>query len=112
MANRPSVSLVMATCDKREYLAFTLEALLAQTESRFEVVVCDDGTRGGVADVVAPFADRLDLHLVVQENRGRAAARNAALERGKGIWWSSSTTTGWPRPVSWPRTRTRRTAAG
>ncbi|MDA1361827.1 glycosyltransferase [Glycomyces luteolus] len=84
MANRPSVSLVMATCDKREYLAFTLESLLAQTESRFEVVVCDDGTRGGVADVVAPFANRLDLQVVVQENRGRAAARNAALERVQG----------------------------
>ncbi|GAA2135445.1 glycosyltransferase family 2 protein [Glycomyces algeriensis] len=84
MANRPSVSLVMATCDKREYLALTLESLLAQTESRFEVVLCDDGTRGGVADVVAPFKDRLELQLVVQENRGRAAARNAALERVRG----------------------------
>lgn len=84
MADRPSVSLVMATCDKREYLAFTLESLLAQTESRFEVVLCDDGTRGGVADVVAPFKGRLDLELVVQENRGRAAARNAALARAQG----------------------------
>ncbi|MDN3242472.1 glycosyltransferase family 2 protein [Glycomyces tritici] len=84
MANRPSVSLVMATCDKREYLALTLESLLAQTESRFEVVVCDDGTRDGVADVIAPFEGRLDLRLVVQGNRGRAAARNAALERAQG----------------------------
>jgi glycosyltransferase involved in cell wall biosynthesis len=84
MAHRPSVSLVMATRDKREYLALTLESLLAQTASRFEVVLCDDGTRGGVADVVAPFADRLDLELVVQEPRGRAAARNAALERAQG----------------------------
>jgi glycosyltransferase involved in cell wall biosynthesis len=84
MAHRPPVSLVMATCDKREYLALTLESLLAQTESRFEVVLCDDGTRGGIADVMAPFKDRLDLQLVVQENRGRAAARNAALERAQG----------------------------
>jgi len=74
----------MATCDKREYLALTLESLTAQTASGFEVVLCDDGTRGGVADVVAPFADRLDLTVVVQENRGRAAARNAALERAQG----------------------------
>jgi glycosyltransferase involved in cell wall biosynthesis len=84
MANRPSVSLIMATCDKREYLAFTLESLLAQTEPGFEVVLCDDGTRGGIADVVAPFMDRLNLQVVVQENRGRAAARNAALERAQG----------------------------
>ena len=84
MAKRPSVSLIMATCDKREYLALTLESLLAQTDSRFEVVLCDDGTAGGVTDVVAPFEDRLDLTVVVQENRGRASARNSALERAQG----------------------------
>lgn len=78
------VSLVMATRDKREYLALTLESLLTQTYRRFEVVLCDDGTAGGVEDVVAPFRDRLDLTLVVQENRGRAAARNTALARACG----------------------------
>lgn len=84
MVEQPAVSLVMATCDKREYLALTLESLLAQTYTRFEVVVCDDGTAGGVADITDPLRDRLDLTLVVQENRGRAAARNAALERARG----------------------------
>ncbi|MCC3765623.1 glycosyltransferase [Glycomyces sp. TRM65418] len=84
MAERVDVSLVMATCDKRDYLALTLESLLAQTYRRFEVVLCDDGTAGGVEDVVAPFRDRLDLTVVVQENRGRAAARNAALARVSG----------------------------
>ncbi|WP_158299868.1 glycosyltransferase family 2 protein [Glycomyces paridis] len=84
MVNAPSVSLVMATCDKREYLALTLESLTVQTHTAFEVVLCDDGTRGGVADLADAFADRLDLRLVVQENRGRAAARNAALDRADG----------------------------
>jgi glycosyltransferase involved in cell wall biosynthesis len=84
MVEHPQVSLVMATCDKRDYLALTLASLLAQTYRRFEVVVCDDGTAGGVADIVDPLRDRLDLTLVVQENRGRAAARNAALERAQG----------------------------
>ncbi|MFG3340826.1 glycosyltransferase [Glycomyces sp. NPDC048151] len=84
MVTEPDVSLVMATCDKREYLALTLASLLAQTYRRFEVVVCDDGTRGGVADLVDPLRDRLAITLVTQENRGRAAARNAALERAQG----------------------------
>jgi len=84
MVNPLPVSLIMATCDKREYLALTLESLTAQTHRRFEVVLCDDGTRGGVADIVDRFRDRLDLHLVVQENRGRGPARNAALDRADG----------------------------
>ncbi|GAB3234470.1 glycosyltransferase [Glycomyces halotolerans] len=84
MTAQPAVSLVMATCDKREYLALTLESLLTQTYRHFEVVLCDDGTAGGVDDVVDPFRDRLDITVTVQENRGRAAARNAALERASG----------------------------
>ncbi|MEU7824297.1 glycosyltransferase [Catellatospora sp. NPDC049133] len=84
MVERLPVSLVMATCDKREYLALTLESLLAQTHPGFEVVLCDDGTAGGVEDVVAPFLDRLDIRLVSQENRGRAAARNTALAHADG----------------------------
>ncbi|MEU6860528.1 glycosyltransferase [Glycomyces sp. NPDC046736] len=79
-----TVSLVMATCDKREYLALTLASLTVQTHPDFEVVLCDDGTRGGVADLVDQYRDRLDLHLVIQENRGRAAARNAALAQAGG----------------------------
>lgn len=84
MVGRPAVSVVMATCDKREYLALTLASLLTQTYPHFEVVICDDGTAGGVGDIVDPLRDRLDTTLVVQENRGRAAARNAALERAQG----------------------------
>ncbi|GAA1422980.1 glycosyltransferase family 2 protein [Catellatospora coxensis] len=84
MVERLPVSLVMATCDKREYLALTLESLLAQTYPGFEVVLCDDGTAGGVEDVVAPLRDRLDIRLITQENRGRAAARNTALAHADG----------------------------
>ncbi len=80
----PPVSLVMATHDKREYLRLTLESLTVQTHRDFELVLCDDGTAGGVEDVVAPFRGVLDITVVVQENLGRAAARNAALERAGG----------------------------
>ncbi|MBV1856565.1 glycosyltransferase family 2 protein [Catellatospora tritici] len=84
MVEQLPVSLVLATCDKREYLALTLESLVAQTQPAFQVVLCDDGTAGGVEDVVAPFRDRLDLRLITQENRGRAAARNTALAHADG----------------------------
>lgn len=84
MVRGTSVSLLMATCDKREYLELTLESLSVQTYGDFEIVLCDDGTVGGVVDIVKRFEDRLTITLVVQENRGRAAARNAALERVSG----------------------------
>jgi GT2 family glycosyltransferase len=84
MVKQPHVSLVMATCDKRDYLALTLASLLTQTYQRFEVVICDDGTAGGVADIVDPLRDRIAITLGGRESHDRASARNAALERAQG----------------------------
>jgi GT2 family glycosyltransferase len=63
-----------------------LEALCAQTlsRSRFEVVVCDDGSPEPLAPFVAPFADRLALVVVGQANAGPATARNHAARRARG----------------------------
>ncbi|ACU69430.1 glycosyl transferase family 2 [Catenulispora acidiphila DSM 44928] len=78
------VSIIMATYDKRDYLEYTLASLAGQTHSDFELVLCDDGTEGGVADLIAPYRDRFAIVPLVQANAGRAAARNTALARASG----------------------------
>lgn len=78
------VSIIMATYDKRDYLEYTLASLAGQTHSDFELVLCDDGTEGGVADLIAPYRDRFAIVPLVQANAGRAAARNTALSRASG----------------------------
>lgn len=78
------VSVIMATYNKREYLPYSLASLSAQTYDDFELVICDDGTDPGVADLLSPYRGRFDIIDVVQPNAGRAAARNAALSRATG----------------------------
>jgi glycosyltransferase involved in cell wall biosynthesis len=78
------VSAIMATYDKRDYLRYTLASLAAQTHTDFELVLCDDGTAGGVADLIAPYQDRFEIVALVQANAGRAAARNTALAKATG----------------------------
>jgi glycosyltransferase involved in cell wall biosynthesis len=78
------VSVVMATYNKRDYLEYTLASFSAQTHRDFELVLCDDGTDGGVSDLIAPYADCFDIVHVVQDNAGRSAARNAALAKAAG----------------------------
>lgn len=59
-----------------------VESVLAQTYTDYELVVVDDGSSDDTAERLRPYLDR--LRYVRQENRGRGAARNRALEEARG----------------------------
>lgn len=77
-ADRPRVSVIIPTFDRARQLDACLASLCEQTypPDRFEVVVVDDGSPAPLDDVVGPYASRLNIQLVRQQNRGPAAARN------------------------------------
>jgi glycosyltransferase involved in cell wall biosynthesis len=57
----------------------TLESVAAQTLPAAEVVVVDDGSDDGTADVVTRWERRLPLRVLRQENAGPAAARRRGI---------------------------------
>lgn len=81
----PSVSVVIATFNRREAVVPTVEALFRQDYpwDRLEVVVVDDGSRDGTAEVVAGLPGPFSLRVFSQENRGVSEARN------RGAWEAS-----------------------
>jgi len=52
----------------------------------YEVIVVDDGTPGGVESELAPWRQRLDLKVIVQDNAGPGAARNSGALKASGDW--------------------------
>lgn len=81
------VSIVIPTHNKLSLLRRTLHSLEQQDTplSNVEVLVVDDGSSDGTAAFLAAYAGPLPLTAVRQDhNRGRAAARNAALHRATG----------------------------
>jgi glycosyltransferase involved in cell wall biosynthesis len=69
-----SVGVVVAVRDGERYLAEALESVLAQQPAPDEVVVVDDGSRDGTAEVLRRYRAR--LRIVSQAAIGQAAALN------------------------------------
>ena len=73
------ISVVIPMYNKAACVGHTLRTVQAQTFSDFEVVVVDDGSTDGSADIVERFDDAR-IRLVRQENAGVSAARNRGIE--------------------------------
>lgn len=82
----PVVSVVTAVYNGADYLPECLESILAQSFSRFEMLVVDDASTDETARLVEEFARRdARVHLLRnRRNLGRAVSRNRALEVARG----------------------------
>lgn len=81
----PVVSVVMPVYQGREHLAAAVESVLAQTFEQFELLVVDDGSTDGTADIARAYSEREPrVSYQRQENAGQGAARNAGIEAARG----------------------------
>lgn len=85
MPDRSTVTVVVPLYNKRSTIARTIESILAQTHSNWELLVIDDGSTDGSAEVVETRYRDARIRVVRQPNSGPAAARNhgAALATGE-----------------------------
>lgn len=74
----PRLTVVVPLYNVEEYLGACLESLAGQTMADLEVVMVDDGSTDGSADVALEFSRRDPrFRLIRQKNEGLGAARNA-----------------------------------
>jgi len=74
------IDVVIPVHNSRRYLGETLRSVLAQTRPADRVIVVDDGSTDGSADIIAAFAASAPaIRALRQANRGPSAARNAGL---------------------------------
>src|SRR5271165_4703155 len=85
---KPLVSILIPAYNAAEFVADAIRSAIAQTWERKEIIVVDDGSRDGTAEVARRFASR-DIVFVSKENEGASAARNHALQLSQGdyIQW-------------------------
>ena len=75
-------SAIIPVYNGSQYLAATLDSVLAQTYPLHEIIVIDDGSTDDSPAILRSYGDR--LRVTRQENQGVAAARNAGLRLASG----------------------------
>lgn len=96
------ISIVIPLYNKEKSIVSTIESVLAQSYADWELIIVDDGSTDGSADVVRDFirandgmsrAEALNeplslndgkIRLISQDNAGVSAARNAGIMAAKG----------------------------
>lgn len=78
------VSVVIPAYNSAEYIADTLDSVLAQTFPDYEIILVNDGSPNTprLEQALAPYRRR--IRYIKQENRGPSAARNAAILEARG----------------------------
>ena len=81
------LSVIIPCYNAERYLGECLDSVLSQSETDFEVILVDDGSRDGTLAIARDYASR-DARVTAlhQENAGVCAARNLGLDCAQGEW--------------------------
>jgi len=86
-ARHPRLSVVVPFHDAVHHLPVCLDSLLAQTYPHVEVVLVDDGSQDGSAEVAADYARRhWNVRVVTADHQGVGVARNTGVRVAEGTY--------------------------
>jgi len=88
MSSKLQISLILATYNRVDALNLVLQSLSTQTDTGFEIVIADDGSRSDTKLLIQQFRSRsnLDIKHVWQEDRGfrKSLILNQGIARTQG----------------------------
>lgn len=86
---QPRVSVLVPTFNRVNYIGECLDSLLAQSVPALEIIVIDDGSEDGTADLLAGYVARHPtVRHLRKENGGKPTAVNLGIQQAQGelIW--------------------------
>ena len=81
------VSIIMPSYNTGRFIRETIESVLAQSYSNWELIIVDDCSTDNTDDVVNQYLADERIHYIKNDtNSGAAVSRNRALRKAKGKW--------------------------
>jgi glycosyltransferase involved in cell wall biosynthesis len=82
----PLASIIVPAFNVAKTLPATLDALLAQTFTDYEIIVVDDGSTDRTAALLREYESIPGFKVITQRNRGLAGARNTGIAAARGLY--------------------------
>jgi glycosyltransferase involved in cell wall biosynthesis len=83
---KPYFSIIIPTYNRASKLKLTLDSVIAQTFTDFEVLIMDDGSTDNTEAVVGSFADLRICYEWAPNSGGPATPRNRGIEAARADW--------------------------
>ncbi|MEP9373348.1 glycosyltransferase family 2 protein [Mesorhizobium sp. KR1-2] len=92
---RPAISVLINNYNYGRFVGRAIESALAQNTTDTDIIVVDDGSSDQSRSILESYGDRVKV--LFQDNRGQAAAINAAVHKSRGDilcfldaddWWA------------------------
>ena len=81
------VSIIMPSWNTGRFIAESIESVLAQTYTNWELLIVDDCSTDNTDEVVKPFLeDKRIKYFKNEKNSGAALSRNRAMREAQGEW--------------------------
>lgn len=82
-----TVSIIMPSYNTADFISETIESVLAQTYTNWELIIVDDCSTDHTDEVVKPYLkDSRIIYIKNDKNSGAAGSRNRALRKATGKW--------------------------
>lgn len=95
----PLISMIVPVHNAAPYLRRCIDSLLAQSFSDYEIVLIDDGSTDGSADICNEYLSKDSrVKVIRQSNKGVSTARNRGMEVANGQYLSFIDADDWVEP--------------
>ncbi len=81
---QPLISILLPAYNGSRYIRETINSILAQTYSNFELIIVDDCSTDDTADIVASFTDKRIVYSRNEQNKRIVYTLNRAIDMSKG----------------------------
>ena len=82
--DKPFVSVIVTTYNRQNLIGETLESILNQTYTNFELIIVDDGSTDTTEEIIKNYKDERIIYIKTDNWGGPARPRNIGIKKARG----------------------------